>query len=204
MAGALQVGEVKVHIQGDIGGAGISRWRFTRNDATFLTVADATAAGAAVRAFYNSSNSFPTGVSAAVDPAVEFFDIVSALVQGTLTMSATPAPVVGSTGGNYGAGLGVRVNWKTNQTLGRRLMRGATFMIPYASAAFSSGGAVNSTVISNMIAAGNAYITAMLAANLTPVVWHRPAKGTTVGGLAGTINALAVSSTPSGLRSRRS
>lgn len=203
MAGALQVGEVKVHIQGDIGGAGISRWRFTRNDATFLTPADAQAAGTAIRAFYNSSNSFPTGVSAQVDAAVEFFDLATALVGGTLTMTAPPAAVVGAIGGNYGAGLGVRVNWKTTQTLGRRLMRGATFMVPYASAAFSASGAVNSTVIGNMITAGNAYITAMLAANLEPVVWHRPLKGTTTGGIVGNINAVAVSAQPCGLRSRR-
>jgi hypothetical protein len=197
--------EVQVVIQGDIGGRGISRWRFLPSLAgTAPSIADVNAAGAAVRAFYAAAAFLPTGVSAQVQAAVPFFDVGSALVQGSVSMTTVPNVVSGSLAGNYAAGMGARVNWKTATISGRRLIKGATFVIPMASAEYTSGGALSSTAQTALINAANAYIAAMNTAGTTPVVWHRPPKGTTAGGLVGPINAVAVPSTPAGLRSRRS
>ena len=196
--------EVQVVLTGDIGGRGISRFRFLPSLAgTAPSTADVNAAGAAVRALYASAAFLPTGVSAQVQAAVEYFEPDTALVQGTVTMTTVPNVVSGSLAGNYAGGNGARINWKTSTISGRRLLRGATFMIPMASVEFTSTGALSSACQTALINAGNAYIAAMNTAGTTPVVWHRPPKGTHAGGLVGVINAVAVSSTPSSLRSRR-
>lgn len=198
------VAEVAVHVTGDIGGSGISRYRFTRNDAGITTVADCNAAGAAIRALYNAVTDWPTGVTWAVSPNVELFDVGSALVQGSLTMTTPPANVIGSGGTSWAAGIGARINWKTGTISGRRLLRGATFMIPLAPSAFGASGAIAGSKVTILQNAATAYIAAMNTANLQPVVWHRPLKGVTSGGTMGPVTASLVTSTPSGLRSRRS
>lgn len=198
------VNEVSATIQGDIGGKGISRFRFIRNDAGVTTVADCNAAGAAVRQFLLACGLKPSDVTWTVNPTVEMFDVGSALVQGALTMTTIPANVVGTDAGNYAAGIGVRVNWKTNTIVGRRMLKGCTFLVPMASSVFSASGAVGSGTLTSAGTAAGAYVGALQAANLVPVVWHRPAKGTTAGGQVGVIQAWNVSTTPAGLRSRRS
>jgi hypothetical protein len=195
---------VKVLVQGDIGGSGVSRWRFIRNDAGVTTVTDCNAAGAAVKAFYSAAQNYPSAVTFAVQPTVEMFDIGSGLVQGSLVMSAVPAVVPGGSGAAYAAGTGLRINWKTNQIVGRRLLRGATFLVPTGSTAFGSNGAVAPTYQATVQAAATAYVAAMTTANLVPVIWHRPPVGTTSGGVVGVVTGGTVSTTPAGLRSRRS
>jgi hypothetical protein len=198
------VNEVKVLVQGDIGGVGVSRWRFIRNDAGVTTVADCNAAGAAVKAFYSSAQNYPSAITFAVQATVEMFDIGSGLVQGSLVMTTVPAVVPGGAGGAYAAGTGLRINWKTSQIVGRRLLRGATFLVPTGSTAFASNGAVATTYQATVQSAATAYVAAMQTANLVPVVWHRPPVHTTSGGVVGVITGGTVSGTPAGLRSRRS
>ena len=198
------VAEVSVKVTGDIGGAGISRFRFIRNDAGVITVADCNAAGAAVKGLYSTTTLWPSGVVWAVQPAVEVFQIDNALVQGFLTMSTVPTPVTGTGGSVWAAGIGARINWKTATVSGRRLLKGSTYMVPLVSNAFGTSGAVAGTTVTSLSSAASAYFSAMTAAALTPVIWHRPLKGATTGGLIGPINAAVVNSTPAGLRSRRS
>ena len=198
------VAEVSAIIQGDIGGQGISRFRFIRNDAGITTVADCNAAGAAVRQLILACGLKPLDTTWTISPTVELYDAGSALVQGALTMSTVPAPVVGTDSQNYAAGIGIRINWKTSTIVGRRLLRGATFLVPMASGVFSASGAVGTGTLSAATTAAGAYVGAMTAANLVPVVWHRPPTGTTSGGVVGPIQAWVVPPRPAGLRSRRS
>ena len=197
------VAEVEVTVSGDIGGLGVSRFRFIRNDAGVLTVADCNAAGAAIRSFLQGANFYPNSVSWVIQGTVNLFEIDSALVQGSITMSSIPAAVPGTASGNYPAGMGARVNWKTSQVHGRRLMRGCTFLVPFTTTAYTGQGALTATCSGQVTGAANGYVTAMAAANLVPVVWHRPLKGTTSGGVIGNITGASVPTTPAGLRSRR-
>lgn len=197
------VNEVQVRFSGDVGGIGLSRFRFIRNDAGVTTVADCNAAGAAVRAFLGTLSYWPTGLSVAVQAQVPMYDIGSALVQGYLTMTSIPSNIAGSSSGSYGAGLGLRVNWKTNTISGRRMLKGASYLVPVSSGAFSGNGGVNSVIANQMTGAATTYINAMTTANLVPVIWHRPLVGETSGGIVGVITSGITSLTPSGLRSRR-
>lgn len=201
----VMVGEVQVQVVGDIGGQGIARMRFTRQDTATITPADANAAGAAVHGFWNGASLYmASDIELIIQPNVETFDSASGLVSTPVHMGTAPGIVTGSVGGNYAAGVGARVNWKTGTIAGRRLIRGATYVVPCAGTGFSAGGQVSSANQNQLIGVCSSYLAAMATASLNPVIWHRPAKGATSGGLVGVITGYAVPTTPAGLRSRRS
>jgi hypothetical protein len=197
--------EVQAVITGDIGGRGISRFRFLPSaSGTAPSPADCNAVGAAVRALYAACSFLPIAMSMQVQSSVEYFDVGSALVQGAVSMTTVPTLYTGTGSGSYPAGMGGRINWKTSTLSGRRMLRGATFLVPMVQAQYTATGGLSGTTQTALINAGNAYIAAVNASGCAPVVWHRPPKGTTAGGLVGAITAVQVSSIPSGLRSRRS
>ncbi len=200
-----QVGEIQYHVQGDVGGIGVSRFRFVRQDAGNITGSDANAAAAAARGLFNALTAqTPAAVTWVCGAQVNIYDSASGLVQGPLVVTSLPGTVTGSASGNYPAGMGIRVNWKTSTPVGRRLLRGATFIVPMASAAFTSTGAVSPAIVSSVNGAAAAYLTAMTTATLYPVVWHRPRKGQTSGGVTGIVFSGVASAVPAGLRTRRS
>ena len=204
-AGVTQIAEILYHVQGDIGGIGVSRLRFVRQDAGTIMGADVNAAAAAARGLFNSIvGSLPSGVSWTCDPQCNVYDFATGLVQGPLVVSSLPAVITGGVSGNFTAGIGARINWKTSTLVGRRLLKGATYMIPLAFPAYSSSGAVGPGLITAANAGAAGYLTAMTTALLYPVVWHRPAKGTFTGGMTGIIHGGVTSAVPAGLRSRRS
>jgi hypothetical protein len=199
-----QVGEIAFHVQGDIGGVGISRFRFTRQDAGSIMGTDVNAAAAAARALLAAGATYyPTPISWTCQAQVDIYDVASGLVQGPLIVTALPATVNGTGGSSFSAGTGGRINWKTSTLSGRRLLKGATFLVPLSATAFTSNGAVANGTVTAINTAVATYINAMTTATLYPVIWHRPKKGATVGGLTGIVTAGALSATPSGLRSRR-
>lgn len=200
-----QLAEIQYHVQGDIGGIGVSRFRFVRQDAASITASDVNAAAAAVHGLFAAvTTQTPTAISWVCGAQVNVYDAASGLVQGPLVVTSLPGTVTGVASGNYASGVGARVNWKTSTPVGRRLLRGATFIVPFASTAYTATGAVAPAVVGSLTTAATAYLTAMTTALLYPVVWHRPRKGTTSGGLTGIVFSGVASAVPAGLRSRRS
>jgi hypothetical protein len=200
-----QIAEISWHVAGDIGGVGVSRFWFVRQDAASITGSNANAAAAASRLVLNgAAGVIPSPITWTCDPQVNIYESTSGLVQGPLVLSSVPAAVAGSGGSNFPAGTGARVNWKTATLQGRRLIRGAVFIVPLAGVAFGANGSLQATQVSNINAGAASYLTAMTTALLYPVVWHRPAKATFTGGTYGIVFAGITSSTPAGLRSRRS
>lgn len=197
--------EVQVLIAGDVGGTGISRFRFIRDDAGVPQPSDANAAGAAVKGLYTAIASvMPLTITAAVQSTCEMFDIGSGLVEGSLAMTTTPTAVTGTGSGGYAAGTGARVNWRTNTISGRRMLRGATYLVPMSSNAFTTTGGFVASTKTAVNSGAAAYIAAMVTAHLVPVVWHRPPAHTTTGGKTGPIVSGTIGNAASGLRSRRS
>lgn len=197
--------QVVNHVTGDIGGAGLSRYHISRADGTLPTAVDATAAGNAIHSFYAAFASFsPSGVSNAVDGAVQILDPDSAVVVGTVSMSPVPSAVNGLQTGAYGAGLGVRVNWHTTTILNRRRMRGASLVVPLFGNAFSTTGALQGSTTSTVLSAASTLLSSLATAGLQLVVWHRPARGASSGGVEAPVTSVQVGPTPAGLRSRRS
>jgi hypothetical protein len=198
------IGEIQYHMSGDIGGIGVSRFRFLGSSTTPST-ADVAAAAAAVKGLFSAMASYlPQQIQWTCASTANVFDAATGLVQGPLVVSPLPTVVSGSLSGNYPAGVGARLTWKTGTIHGRRLIRGTWYLVPLASGGFQSTGAVGGGVVTGMANAASAYLSAMNTANLTPVVWHRPPPKTESGGVVAAITAYTVSSTPAGLRSRRS
>jgi hypothetical protein len=84
------------------------------------------------------------------------------------------------------------------------MLRGATYVVPLGSGIYTPTGGLGVTQQTLCNNAAAQYIAAMVAANLVPVIWHRPPKGTTDTGIVGAITSGVCSATPAGLRSRRS
>lgn len=200
----MQVGEIMWHVQGDIGGVGVSRLRFVRQDSAAILGADCNAAAAATHGLFAAAGAYtPNVVSWACQPQVDIYDSASGIVAGPLVVTSLPSPVTGTGGANFAAGTGARLNWKTSTLSGRRLLKGALYLVPFATTAMTTSGGISSAMQTAMNNAANAYLIAMEAALLYPVVWHRPAKGASSGGLTGGIYAGILSATPSSLRTRR-
>lgn len=193
-----------MHLSGDIGGIGISRFHVQRIDDTTTTVADLNTAGAAIRTFYQGPNFYPSNIAINVQALVQIFDSSSGIIYDEVTMTAVPPTLPGGLGGNYGAGLGARINWRTRTVVGRRFIRGATYLLPYAQGAFNATGAVSSGSKNSIIAAGNKLIADLAAAQLYLVVWRRPTKANAMTAGTGVVIGCDVPDSPAGLRSRRS
>jgi hypothetical protein len=200
---ASQVGEISWHVAGDIGGTGVSRFRFISSSGTIVQ-ADVNAAAAATRSLLNSMVAYyPNAIAWTCQPQVDVYDVSTGLVQVPWSITAIPAGIVGTGGASWSAGTGGRINWRTSVVNGRRLMRGATFLVPFSTAAFGTTGAVAGGTVAACQAGIVSYLNAIAAANLLAAVWHRPPKGTFAGGVTGPIFAGSLSTTPSSLRSRR-
>jgi hypothetical protein len=201
----VTIATVSTLISGDAGGVGICRMRFQRVDATTPTVTDSNTAGAAVKAVWQSLQSYiPTDITVAVQPVVELNAHDSGLVQGSVTMSSIPSAFTGNSAVAYGAGLGVRGDWLTSSIHGRRLIQGSTRFVPLTNAGFTTAGLVSSAVTNALNSAMATYIAATGGGAIEYIVWHRPPKGTFSGGAVGLITGGRAQTTPTGLRSRRS
>jgi hypothetical protein len=200
-----QIASIQWQVAGDIGGQGVATLRFIRQDAASITGADCNAAAAAAHNIFAAAvASTPVDVTWSCLTQVDIYDSITGAVAGPLTVNSVPAPVVGTASGNYSAGTGARINWKTSTLQGRRLMRGALYIIPLAGPGYTANGSVSSGIVTALNGGAGAYLTAMTSASLYPVIWHRPPKGTHAGGTTGIVYAAVTSTVPAGLRSRRS
>lgn len=202
---ATVVNQVSVHVTGDIGGAGISRFHYVTADGSSSGTADANTVGAAIHTFYNTGpSSYPADITFTIDAIVQQYEWTTGAIVGTVAMSSVPAPVAGSSSANYGAGLGAAINWKTAIVRRRRLMRGRTFMVPLAANAFNTAGEVATSVVGAFTTAAQLLIASLPDTGPHLVVWGRPTNHTTSDGVVGEINSAVCSAVPAGLRSRRS
>jgi hypothetical protein len=96
------------------------------------------------------------------------------------------------------------VYWHTTTVHGRRLVRGAVYLTPFVQSAYGTTDGLAAATITKVQNAATALVTACVAANVIPVVYHRPAKGTFTGGVAAQITGASCTAQPGSLRSRRS
>lgn len=199
------VGEASVTQSGDVGGNGISRFYFQKVGGGSITAVEATAYLGHLNNFYLAINDrLPVGMLYQTQQEVRLQDAETGALLGFVLGSTSYVPVGGTVAAfGYPGGTGARIQWVTSSVVGRRLLRGATFIVPLAAATYSTTGFINSAVSAHLQSASFAMVTACLADGLQPVVYHRPAKGATSGGFAGAITATLCGQTPASLRSRR-
>jgi len=195
------IGRIQAIGTGFAGAPGLMNFYWNGAVAGTFDAADATAAIAATRAFLLACAGALSAVSAwQVQNSVETFEATTGALIGVVAGTAV-ASVTGTAGAPALTAEGPLVQWITGTVIGRRLLRGRTFLVPSGSGAVQSSGTVNSTLVTAIQAAGATYIA---TTPQKPVIWHRPVPFKTgTNGQAAVISACSVPAKVAVLRSRR-
>lgn len=138
---------------------------------------DATVDGAAIlSAFTQLHAHVPAGVTITVPATGDSIDDATGAITGTWTTTGSGSSVMDGVG-NCARGVGACVSWETGGIVGRRRLRGRTFVVPLVEGAF----AVDGTLGGGALTALEAFASGLQGAGPL-AVWHRP---TTTGGSDG-------------------
>jgi hypothetical protein len=140
---------------------------------------------------------FPSGLTWNIPSSGDTVEDSTGAIVGSWT--GTSAQVSGSGGAlAYAAGSGAYTVWGTSLIIGRRRLKGRTFLCPVLSSTYSTGGQIVPTAITTLTNAASTLVTASKL-----VLWHRPTKTAPASGLSGLIVTSAVPATVTSLKSRR-
>lgn len=177
-----------------VGAPGYTNFHF---DTTIGSAAEINTAAAAVRTFFDATkNLLPSGLTVSIKPTAEMFDL-SGVKTAESPVTTVPAPVVGLASGQYAAGVGAVINWRTGVYVSGRALSGRTFLVPLASA-FQADGSLATANVTLLTNAANAY---RQTTGPRPCVWALPQPDR--GAATATISAANVPDRPAVLRSRR-
>lgn len=140
---------------------------------------------------------FSTGVTFTVPNEGDLIEDETGALGGSWT-EGTAATVSGSSNFVFAAPAGAVINWSTTAVVGRRRLRGRTFLVPLSAQNFDSDGSLAAAAVTDL---RNLASTLWVAAALS--IWHRP---TTPGGSDGSSSPVTGSNVPDKaavLRSRR-
>jgi hypothetical protein len=168
-----QMAKVTINWSGLPGGPGYTNLYFT--DISGPTSVDQTLVDSAVSktdAWLSAFRpSIPNSISTGVSATVEAVDETTGALVGFFT--GTPAAAAVGTGGTtYSAPSGAVISWYTSTVRNGRRIRGRTFMVPLATAAYESDGSLLGTRITTWNAATATLIATGAVAELG--VWSRP------------------------------
>lgn len=188
------IGRVRVALTGFIGSPGVS---------TFYAVDPATLLGP-LRTYYNAIRElFPSVVRIQVEDNGDSIDDVTGVLTGSWSGGAQTVVSGGSNPG-YSAPAGATQRWSTDAVVDGHRLKGRTFLVPLASAAYDVDGTLGGSTVTTLTDAGAALVAATTA-NFS--IWHRPiAAGAPHGPRAGTshfVTSASVNDMVAVLRSRR-
>lgn len=144
----MALSRVKVVWSGFTGGPGVNILHFGVTPETHTDAANQILT--ATRLFYAGlTNYLPASVSLSIDPAIEVVEPTEGQIQ-TVYTGTTPAKIQGMATGNYSSASGAVVNWFTDDFVAGRRVRGRTFMVPLAAAAFDTNGTLSSGILTEM------------------------------------------------------
>jgi hypothetical protein len=197
--------ESSVDQAGDIGGNGISRFHWVPGDG--ITVDSELVDGVhdAIHQFYSGlALHLPSSMSYAIQPEVKELDAESGKLLGLVAAGATLADIHGlATANTYPAGVGTRVRWLTGQIVFGRRLSGSLFLVPLASNAYTSAGSLDGAIQGAILASADTLVGNLQGLSCSMIVFHRPPKGATTGGVIAVVQAQSVGTAPASLRSRR-
>lgn len=142
----------------------------------------------------------PSVVRVEVQSEVEVLEDTTGELLGTLAGTDAPEHAGSATGG-YSGPVGAVVNWRTGGIRRGRRVRGRTFLVPLASAAFGASGTLLSTAQTTITnSAENMYLP---ADSLDLMVYARPTSADATDGNAFVVSSFNVPTLAAVLRSRR-
>lgn len=153
---------------------------------------------AATRAFWNALTAIlPNDVTITVANSGDVLNATTGAIVGGWSEAAT-TPVVGLNTGSWSNAAGVGVNWSTDTIVNGRRLKGRTFIVPAAGAAFDNDGSLTGATVTTV---GNAAAALIADASSQLLVWHRPVN--MAGGSSAEVVSAAVPDKTFVLRSRR-
>lgn len=155
---------------------------------------------ARVRALFNTLPTYlPAGVSVRVLQEAAILDESTGELLGYSQATTQPSQVTGTGIGSWSAASGAVLTWNTETIARGRRLRGRTFLVPLAVAAYDTSG----TLAQAFMTAATNGASALIGDGTGPqaVIWSRPRGG--AGGSAGPITSSRVADRVSVLRSRR-
>jgi hypothetical protein len=143
---------------GYTGSPGYTKLHFAPGSIDGPTTAEVNAAAAAGRALLASSaTAMPTGVAYSCQPGVQWFDDAGTL-QGERTITTLPTPVNGTGAATYPGGCGAVIYWNTGAINGGHKVRGRTYLVPFATGAFSNDGTLAGAIVTALQTATNVFV----------------------------------------------
>jgi len=112
--------------------------------------------------------------------------------------SGTGGAIACTGGGNYWSGVGAYINWATNTVVGRRRLKGRTFIAPLTINQSDSNGTLLAAAVTTLQGAANT-----LAASGHISIWHRNTSVGATDGVAATVASALVPDQVTSLRTRR-
>lgn len=199
---------VRTAWSGTSGGPGITQMALLGATGEDWNPGGAQGAVNAVRGFWDSIKLYlPNELTLTVSPIVDRYDTGTGELTGTETAATAPAAVIGTGTGNYAGGAGFKVTWETGSIRDGRRVRGATYIVPATTDAFTATGTVGPAAKTAVNNAAAAMIAAMSTASISMAVWSRPREESTTlparVGLAYDAESGACSSKSAILRGRR-
>lgn len=136
------------------GAPGYSHFMFLGGDNAPTADSDASA----VRALFAGITEYlPDSITIQVQSQAESYDDDMTLI-GYINLDPVPPSVNGIASGAYSGGSGAVVNWGTAGVVGGRRIRGRTFLVPLAGAAYDADGSLSSVAISAIVDSAGALL----------------------------------------------
>lgn len=188
----VDIHRVRTVWRGLAGGTGVSTMYFDAE-------VEAAPPTAAIRTFWDSLKTLvPDAVTFQVQGAGDTIDAATGVLTAGWSTS-TPATVTGTGGSLHSAPTGGLIHWETGTVIAGRRLRGSTFIVPLVNLNYDGSGTLTSGCIGTLGSAAGVLIGATGA---DMVVWHRPEKGGSDGGVA-VVTTASVPDKAMVLRSRR-
>lgn len=171
---AMTVGIVRTQWAGTSGGPGLTQLAIAEDTGGFWTATQAQNAVNAVRAFWNSVATYmPDEVVLTVSPVVDLYRETDNELIASEVAPTAPTSVVGLSTAIFSMASGMKVNLNTTTIRGGRRVRGAIYVVPAGSNAYTTGGAVASAVRTAVNTAGATLDSTLNSSGLKLVVWSR-------------------------------
>lgn len=166
----------------------------------YLDPAQAAAGLANLNTFWDIVRTYlPSTVVVTVPAEGESYDDVTGIPGGGWAIG-TATSHTGQATGTYSAPSGAVITWLTGQVVGRRRLKGRTFLVPLGAIAYQSDGTLDAGVLVALRSAAAGLITA--SGDFLFKVWHRPTP-TSPTGVSALIQGSSVPDMAAVLRSRR-
>lgn len=204
----MAIAVVRTGWSGTSGGPGVTQTYVRDSAGAAITDAQAQSAVNAVRAFWDSVDTFlPNDISLNVSPMCDVYNEVNGELIASSTAATPPTVVTGQSAGAYAMAAGFKVNLNTFTIKHGRRVRGSIYVVPCTTTSFTDNGLVATATRTAINTAGATLLTALNTGGMSLIVFNRPQKNSagvvTRNGDYSLVTALEVNEKVAVLRGRR-